>query len=350
MQDVQEWGLRELKNRKNDMTISIQQRLNVENAIICEPDYRAETRRQQAHLAQILKAIDLRYDEMTNVNNLGYEFFEDIVARERDKMVLNEDGVEVIEKFKTLVQPFDEHLLSGGFNYSSFAVIAGESNAGKSDILFMIIRGAIQQNLKIHLHSFEIESAGLFGIYVKDKLKSDFEGDDRIKKTFSVDTRAKELSDLKLMINMRADDGCRIFILDSTTKVRIKGAMALKPELIDEVYETLRELAHSRNLLIIGVGQKDKESKKTNDNELFGSVMQNHILDYLFFINYENRDNQVTTEREIVMIKNRGQDTKKSIITDYNKDSHSIEYIRNGGAISGSSDSKADSWAARIRR
>lgn len=348
MEDITNWGLKELKEQKISVASIISDRLKVENILGCNHDYRAETRRYQAHLTQIIKAIDLRYDEITQVNRIGYEFFEDIIKREKDKLILDEDGVEIVEKFKTLIPPFDEILLDGGFNYSSFIAIGGESNSGKTDIAFMMIRGALKQGLKVHLHNYETGNAGLFNsLYIKNKIKIDF--DDGInKELFSVDQLAKELTELKQMINIRADDGCRIFILDSTTKVRINGVMATKPELIDDVFETLRELAHSRGLIIIGIGQKDKESKKTNDNELFGSVMQNHILDYLFFVNYENRENQITSKREIVMIKNRGQDIKKSIITDYDAANHSLVYKGSGKAL-GEKTNKAEEWASRIK-
>lgn len=349
MEDVTTWGLKQLKEQKIAVASIISDRFKVENTLGCDHEYRAETRKYQAHLTQIIKAIDIRYDEITQVNRIGYEFFEDIIQREKDKLIVDEDGVEVVEKFKTLVPPFDDVLLDGGFNYSSFIVIGGESNSGKSDIVFMMIRGALKQGLKVHLHNYETGNAGLFNsLYMKDKLKIDF--DNAINKgLFSVDQLAKELTELKQMINIRADEGCRIFVLDSTTKIRINGAMATKPELIDDVFETLRELAHSRGLIIIGIGQKDKESKKTNDNELFGSVMQNHILDYLFFINYENREVQVTTQREIVMIKNRGQDVKKSIVTDYDAENHSLFYVRSGSAL-GEQKNKIDAWASRIKK
>lgn len=328
-------SLQDLRIKKDNLAEVIQRRLDIETYKSCTKEYREETRRYQSALRSVLKEIDNRYDEITQVNKLKYEYYEDIIKRERDKLVLSDDGIEMVEKFPTLVAPFDTELLGGGFLYSTFTVVAGESNSGKTDIVYMFIRGAIKQGLKIHLHSYETAYAGLYnGLTLKNKLRTDF--DDSINQgIFSVDVYSKELKELVRMINIRATDGCRIFILDSLTKIRVNGQMATEKNLIDEVFETLRDLAHTKGLIIIGIGQKDKESKIENRNELYGSVMQNHIIDYLFFINYESREDLMTSRREIVMTKNRGQEMKKSIITDYDKENHTLFFVKDGNSIAG---------------
>lgn len=352
--EVKDLSLQDLRIRKEDLAEIIQRRLDIEVHKSCTKEYREETRKYQNELRLTLKEIDNRYDEMTQIKKHKFEYYEDIIKRERDKLVLSDEGIEMVEKFPTLVEAFDDHLLGGGFLYSTFTVVAGESNSGKTDVVYMFIRGAIKQGLKIHLHSYETAYAGLYnGLTLKNKLRTDFE-DSINQGIFSVDVYSKELSELKTMIKSRAIDGCRIFILDSLTKIRIKGQMATEKNLIDEVYETLRDLAHTLGLIIIGIGQKDKESKIENRNELYGSVMQNHIIDYLFFINYESRDDLMTSKREIVMTKNRGQEMKKSIITDYDKENHTIYFLRDGSAIAGSNITQQDNtlkkWAHKGKR
>ena len=93
----------------------------------------------------------------------------------------------------------------------------------------------------------------------------------------------------------------------------------------------------------------DKEAKINNSHELMGSVLQMHDVDYLFFVGYEDRENMVTSEREITMVKNRGEDVKRSIITDYDKDRHMIYYKREGGSL-GQAHNKSEKWAGKIRK
>jgi archaellum biogenesis ATPase FlaH len=324
MKNVEDMSLKELKEQKDIVASLISDRLTVEKFLGCDTDYRQETRAIQSYLTSIIKGIDARYDEITSVSSLGYEFMENINDREKDKLILNDDGEMVIELFKTNVKPFDENLINGGFKYSSLIGIGGETNAGKSDIVYMIVDGALSQGLKVHFHNYELSKTDIFvNVHMKKKIKIDFE--DQINHNMlSVDNLASELTDLKRMINIRADDGCRIFVIDSFTKIKINGNLIKDNKEVDEAMETLRFLAHSRNLIIIFLGQKDKASKMSNENELIGSVQQGHIVDYLFFVNFEDRENRMTDEREIVMVKNRGQDTKKSIITGYDSATHSI--------------------------
>ncbi len=347
--DVRDWSLKKLVTEKEIIADEISSRLSVEQTIGCDSGYRADTRWKQAQLTQVLKEIDARHDELHDVQANGFEYIENILDRETDKAVLGDDGQIMVERFKTGIEPFDEHLINGGFAYGSLAAIAGESNSGKSDVVYMMIRSALQQELKIHLHSYELGYSSLFrnfGTTQKNKLSTDF-NDPKYHKLLSIDQLAKESSDLKRMIHIRADDGCRVFILDSLTKITVNGRMVLDKEVID-VVEMLRELAHTRGLIIILVGQKDKQSKINNDFEMYGSVMQMHIFDYMFFIGYEDIDNKITTEREIVMVKNRDGDTKKSIITKYDADTHSIFYLRDSDGLGGGFE-KESAWSARLK-
>ena len=127
--------------------------------------------------------------------------------------------------------------------------------------------------------------------------------------------------------------------------------MVLDGTVID-VMEELRILATERNLIIFIIGQKDKNSKVNNSNEMYGSVMQMHYLDYMFFVSYENLEDKMTSEREIVMVKNRGQDTKKSIITDFDLENHNLFYIRDGGSLGSKieeNNKKIKQWSSQIK-
>lgn len=348
--DITEWGLKQLKEQKQAVSDTIKNRLVYENVMQVDKKYRAETKKLQAHLLQILKGIDLRYDEMTQVNSIGYEYIEDIIVREKDKAVLDENGKEIVERFVTGVSPLDEQLLDGGFRYGKFAVLAGESNAGKSDIAYMIVSGALKQKEKVHFHSYELGRNSLYeSFYLKDKLKIDFLGTDEYHGLLSVDMVAQDIVDLKRMINIKADDGCRIFLLDSVTKIRVGNEKVGSNIAMTEIFQTLSGLAQSRGIFILGIGQKDKEAKINNSHELMGSVLQMHDVDYLFFVGYEDRENMVTSEREITMVKNRGEDVKRSIITDYDKDRHMIYYKREGGSL-GQAHNKSEKWAGKIRK
>lgn len=346
---INELSLFDLIEHKTTVADIVKERQSVERVIGGGKEYVADTKLYYVQLHQIIKAIDNKYDEEYNVATIGYEFIENILDRERDKSIIDDDGKIFIEKFKTGIDAFDDHLTDGGFAYGSVVAISGETNSGKSDVVYMMIRSAIQNGLKVHLHSYELGYLSLFRNFdfsQKNKLNSDFTKNEN-KNLFSIDMLAKEMSDLKRMILLRKDDGCRIFVLDSLTKITVNNILVLDKSVID-VSEMLRELAHAYGILIILIGQKDKNSKINNSFEMYGSVMQEHIFDYMFFIGYENSGNKVTSEREIVMIKNRDDDTKGAIITEYDPDTKIMKYLKDSNSL-GAEDEKAENWGKKIR-
>ncbi len=348
MEELKNIPLKELTQEKHKLAANIAKRLTVEKTVGCDVEYRTETRRHQTTMMKLLNEIDDRFDELTKVRELGYEYGEDVIDRGEATAVRDEDGNIIIEKFSTGIEPIDDELLNGGFIYGSLVSLAGSTNAGKSDIAYMMIRSAVKQKQMIHLHSYELGYADLFrtfGSSQKNKLKVDLR-DDEYRKLFSIDQKAMDSKLLIRMIEERAVDGCRIFILDSLTKIKTKEGSATKDNVI-EVIESLRLIAKTEGLLIIIIAQKDKQSKIDNRNELFGSIHQEHTLDYMLFVGYEDMENIETSERIISMTKNREDETKKSIITDYDPVSHTIFLKRQVSTVEQTSE-KISNWANRI--
>ncbi len=348
--NIEDTSLKQLIEDKNKLGSIISDRLDIEQNIGCDTAYRANTRLRQADLTRLLTEISKRFDEKFEVDELGYEWCEDILERGEATAVKDEDGNIIIDKFKTNIIPLDEELLNGGFVYGSLVSLAGSTNAGKSDIAYMFIRSAIHQELKIHLHSYELGYSDLFRLFShdqKNKLKADLK-DAKYQKLFSIDQRAMEDKSLIRMIEERSMAGCRIFILDSLTKIRTKEGMAIKDNVIG-VTESLREIAKRKGLLIIIITQKDKQSKIDNRNELYGSIHQEHTFDYMLFIGYEDMDNQETSERAIVMTKNREDEAKKSIITNYDPINHTL-FLKEGAETTQAKTNRVSQWADRIKK
>jgi len=337
MIDITEKSLFELIELKTDIADSISERLNVENTVGCNTAYRKETKRYQAHLNQILKGIDIRYDEKyVAESNGGAQFIEHIFSRERDKLVMDDDGNTIIDTFKTMIPVFDNYLLEDkdfnitGLHYGTLVSIAGETNSGKSDIVYMMIAGAIRQKIKVHLHSYELSYSKLaFNLdsldkVHKNKLRINIFENPEYQELFSVDTLSSEADDLLRLIRIQAELGTKIFVLDSGTKVKVGGRLVAMDEM-DSVLEELKIVAQQNDLIIIVIGQKDKASKIENRNEILGSILQSHTYDYMFFVNFINMYDKKTTQRKIEMTKARGQDVKRSVITDYNAEQNTLE-------------------------
>ena len=345
--NIEDMGLKELVDLKTKLSEMIHDRQLVEENTVVSREYRADTRLYMAQLSAVLKGIDLRYDEMTMVDSLGYEFGESILLREEAKLILDEEtGKPIVNKLKTKVEVFDDHLLDGGIEYGSTFMLAGQSNAGKSEVVYMIMRGALEQKIKVHFHSYEIRKASFYRNFskdVKNKFKLDLH-DEEYSKLLSVDYLAMDIKQLEQMIRQRHVDGCEVFVLDSLTKVLVDGKYATGNDESLIVSDTLRKLAHGLGIIIIILGQKDKRSKIENANELFGSIMQEHIFDYILFIGYEDIDNIATDEREIVMTKNRGDETKEAVITAYDKENNKIVFKKSSVSIG-----RKSNWMDRLR-
>ncbi len=353
--DITDMGLKELVVLKEDMSSMIHDRQLVEEHTIVERAYRADTRLYFAQLKTILNAIDKIYDEMNQIEQNGFEYGENINERERSKLIIDEEtGKPVVNKLATGLDVFDDHLLNGGIEYGSTFMLAGQSNAGKSEVVYMIMRSALQQLKKVHFHSYEIGRLSFFKNFAQDedvaknKFRLNLE-DEQYRKLLSVDYLADNIESLEKMIRQRHADGCDIFVLDSLTKVTVNGKKATGNDESFELMDMLRRLAHGLGLIVIIIGQKDKYSKRENLNELFGGIMQEHVLDYILFIGYEDLDNIATEERQIIMTKNREDEIKDAVITVYDPIENKIVFKDKSNALSGGH-AKAQAWANRLRK
>jgi archaellum biogenesis ATPase FlaH len=321
--------LSELIIFKDELIADIVQMSDVIKSGIKTPkDYISRFRDLQAQKNAVLKAIDNIFDELNDGVKDGWEFIEDIFERERAKLDIDDDGFPIIETVFTNIKPFDEYLFkeSKGIPFGTYMAVIGESNIGKSDIIYMMIRGFLENNEKLHFHSFEVGTSRLYRSLSKEhgnKLKGIVESNDSKKKMFSVDTKSSEWDDLERMINIRYLDGCRIFIIDSLTKVTINKELGN----YETISDRLLKLAHNLNVIIIIIGQRSKYDNDNNNYVIFGSVMVQHHLDTAIFIDFENPKNRATSERMIWMEKHRDY-RKKGMITSYISDEHSLSFVR----------------------
>jgi archaellum biogenesis ATPase FlaH len=305
----------------------------IQSGVKTPKDYIAKFRDLQAQKNAVLKAIDNIFDELNDGVKDGWEFIEDIFARERAKLDIDIDGNPIIETVLTNITAFDEYLLkeSNGIPFGTYMAVIGESNIGKSDVIYMMIRGFLENNEKLHFHSFEVGTSRLYKSLSQDhsnKLRGLIENNDSKKKMFSVDTKSSEWADLERMINVRYLDGCRIFIIDSLTKVTIGRQLGD----YETVSDRLLKMAHNLNIILIIIGQRSKYDNDNNNYVIFGSVMVQHHLDTAIFMDFENPKNRGTTERLIWMEKHRDY-KKKGMITKYEEINHNLDFVRESDGV-----------------
>ena len=328
MNNLQEMELHELVELKNGLDEEIIARtIVVKSGIKVEHGYLGKLKEYQAKKRAVLNAIDEIYNSMNDGIKDGYQFMEDIWKRERDKMSVDDDGNPILEVAQTGVEPIDDYLFANsnnGIPFGNYMGIIGESNSGKSDIMYMMVKGFIANKHKVHLHSYELGEYALYKTLSSDqhnKLKNVLDDEDN-HKMLSVDTQSYELDDLIRVMRLRALDGCRIFILDSLPKVTIKGEKAD----IEIVSEEIRRATHDNSLLTVVVGQKSKYDIENDTYQIYGSIQVQHHFDIMLFIELENRYDREATRRILWLEKNR-EEKKRGVVSDYDIKLHQLIYV-----------------------
>ncbi len=326
---LDELELYELVALKQELEEEIKVRTNViKSGIQVEHGYQGKLREFLAKREAVVKSIDLIFDEIHDGITDGYSFAEDLFEREGAKASVDDDGNPMIEVAKTHIDPFDNHLFKAsnhGIPFGSYMGIVGESNSGKSDIVYMMISGFLNSEYKVHLHSYELGHNALWRTLSstqRNKLRGAVDGESR-RKMLSIDTQSYELEDLLRVMNLRILDGCRIFILDSLTQVMING----ENNRVEEVSNALRRMAHSdANLIIVVIGQKSKHDIENDIYLIYGSVQVQHHFDILLFVELQNRYDREASQRILWLEKNR-EEKKRGVISGYDDDLFSLTFI-----------------------
>ena len=356
MQNLKDMELHELIKLKEGLEVEIIDRTRVVNSgIEVEHGYIGKIREFQAKKKAVLAQIDKIFDELNEGVKDGYQFAEDIFAREKAKLSLDDDGRPIMDTVSTNIDAFDDHLFkksNGGIPIGSYFGIVGESNSGKSDIVYMMMRGFLENGEKIHFHSYELGESSIYRTLSSDhknKLRGIAE-QENMKKMLSVDTQGYEIDDLIRIIKIRAMDGVRIFIIDSLTKITINGSLGE----VEIISDALLKLTHELNILTVVVGQKSKSDIENDIYQIYGSIQVQHHFDILLFIELENKFDRLATRRMLWLEKNR-EDKKDGVITDYNEDEFKINYVEDSDGTKSHSmsqkagaHSKATSWAKKI--
>lgn len=328
MQNLKEMELHELVKLKDELDeeIVIRSRV-VKSGVEVAHGYLGKLKEFQAKKRAVILAIDKIYDEINEGIKDGYQFMEDIWKRERDKLSVDDEGNPILEVAQTGIEPIDDYLFlntNNGIPFGNYMGVVGESNSGKSDIIYMMIRGFINNKHKVHLHSYELGEYALYKTLSSDqhnKLKNVLDSE-KNHKMLSVDTSSYELEDLIRVMRIRALDGCRIFILDSLPKVTIDGSKAD----IEIVSEEIRRATHENSLLTIVIGQKSKYDIENDIYQIYGSIQVQHHFDIMLFIELENKYDREATRRILWLEKNR-EEKKKGVISDYDINLHSLRYV-----------------------
>jgi len=334
MKNLQELELHELVTYKDNLDEEIVIRTRVvKSGIEVEHGYLGKLKEYQAKKRAVINAIDEIYNGLNEGIKDGYQFMEDVWKRERDKMSIDDDGNPILEVAHTGISPIDDHLFlnsNSGIPFGNYMGVIGESNSGKSDIVYMMIKGFINDKHKVHLHSYELGEYALYKTLSSDqhnKLRNVLDIQTN-HKMLSVDTQSYELSDLIRIMRLRALDGCRIFILDSLPKVTINGDKAD----IEIVSEEIRRATHDNSLLTVVVGQKSKYDIENDIYQIYGSIQVQHHFDIMLFIELENKHDREATRRILWLEKNR-EEKKMGVISDYDMELHELKYIEASSGI-----------------
>lgn len=357
MDKLNEMELNELITLKEELEVEILDRTRViKSGVQVEHGYLGKLKEYQAKKRAVVKAIDNIFDELNDGVKDGYQFIEDVFARERAKASVDDDGNPILEVAQTNIEPIDDHLFANsnnGIPFGNYMAIVGESNSGKSDVVYMMIRGFINNKHKVHLHSYELGEYALYKTLSSDH-KNKLRGvadDESNKKMLSVDTYSYELDDLLRVMQIRAMEGCRIFILDSISKVTING----ENQKIEEVSEALRRVTHENGLITIVIGQKSKYDIENDVYQIYGSIQAQHHFDIMLFIELENKYDREASRRLLWLEKNR-EEKKMGVITDYDHENFMIRYVSDSDGVkthdmrskAGEHD-RAERWARNVR-
>ncbi len=209
----------------------------------------------------------------------------------------------VLEFFHTGIRALDENL--NGLIRGGFVQVAAASGAGKTTIMARLLAN-LAQGQKVAHFDFEMGEYKLFFL-LQNFLKTD-----RQKENYYINTETHKLDDLVKEITYLADQGIKVFLIDSKMKIETDEKDTYKSA--SKISHELSKLTKSGNITIILINQMSDSAIREGRAELKGSGDQVYDSDVILVLTKVlDRENSVKGEppvhredrRGIMCVKNR---------------------------------------------
>ncbi len=297
----------------------------------------------------ISKKVEKYYDSKLEGRVGKYETLLEFYERMESTCETDENGEIIFEYYKLGITAIDEEFFYGkGVFQNSFVVIGAESGTGKTSLCLNIISNLALQNVRCQFYSFEMGDRQFFN-EVSPQAKSKL---DRISKTefadnLTLDFHSRDISDLALSIQMRADDGVKVFVIDSYLSIYTEGTDREKHKRLTDMLATMKK---ELGILIILITQISLGNQFNNVDEFKDGGEMKYESDVALFIKFLENE-KASTKRHIICGKNRIFEDRANleIVTDYSRETHKIEKLCDfkdykGADSNGTPFRSLDSW------
>ena len=317
----------ELVQEYHTLINTLDDRETVAKIVGADKAYITETNRLYEVKQSIKKQISEHYERIRFGRVGSYETLPEFIERMENTLDVDDDGNVIDEYYKLGIKAIDNEFFNGrGVFSNSFIAIGADSGVGKTTLALNIIGSLAMQEVKAQFYSFEMGDRQFFnevGTKAKNKLKKLTESTYAHNLTF--DFHSRDIDDLANSIQMRFDDGVKAFVIDSYLSIYSGHDEFKKMKMVVDMLATMKK---ELGILIILIGQVSKNDSFNGTFEFHGGNILKYESDVSIFIKLLDGEED-TTRRHIHCEKNRifEENSKKGIVTEYNRDTHLIEKI-----------------------
>jgi len=310
-----------------NVTDIISDRDMVASTIGVNDEYQKETNNLLKVKKELSIEVNKYYDEKLEGRVGKYETLHEFYERMESVSDTDEDGVIIFEYYKLGITAIDNEFFEGkGVFQNSLVVIGAESGTGKTSLCLNIITNLAFQDVRCQFYSFEMGDRQFFNeVSPSAKKKLERLSSTEYADNLTLDFHSKKIDDLALSIQMRAEDGVKVFVIDSYLSIYGGGSDREKHTTLTNMLATLKK---ELGVLIILITQISVSNQYNDIDEFKDGGELKYESDVAIFIKFLEGERD-STKRHIICGKNRifEERANKEIVTDYNRETHKIEKI-----------------------
>lgn len=317
----------ELIEKYHTLINLLDDRETVARVVGADKKYIQETNRLHKVKLELKNEISEHYEKIRFGRVGSYETLTEFISRMENTLDVDSEGNVINEYYKLGIGAIDDEFFNGqGVFSNSFIAIGADSGVGKTTMALHIIGSLAIQDVKAQFYSFEMGDRQFYNeisTKAKNKLKKLIESD--YAHNLSFDFHSRDIDDLANSIQMRHEDGVKAFVIDSYLSIYSGHDEFKKMKMVVDMLATLKK---ELGILIILIGQVSKNDSFNGTFEFHGGNILKYESDVSIFIKMLEGEED-TTKRHIHCDKNRifEENSKKGIVTDYNRETHAIEKI-----------------------
>ena len=287
-------------------------------------EYLLETDKLLREKKKLSKKVEQYYEDKLSLRVGKYEKLNEFFERMESTCETDENGEIIFEFYKLGITAIDDEFFHGkGVFQSSFVVIGAESGTGKTSLCLGIISNLAFQDVRCQFYSFEMGDRQFFNEVspqAKKKLKAVSES--IYADNLTLDFHSRDINDLALSIQMRAEDGVKVFVIDSYLSIYTGGSDRDKHKQLTDMLATMKK---ELGILIILITQISVANQFNNIDEFKDGGELKYESDVSIFIKFLENEKQ-STRRHIICGKNRIFEDRANIeiVTDYDRETHKI--------------------------